>query len=153
MTTAPTISEGQTLTGAQFAEPMRVETVRANGPGTWEVGLVGTRSERFRRVSLTTEDVDSLKIADATLSYRGDGRLLRLALQAHTLGIAYELDRLRAGMLLQASGHASALRTLIAAEQERGPAFLRLANALSASYARGSQEKRLLDAMLLAVPR
>ena len=92
MTTAPTIAEGQTLTGAQFAEPMRVETVRANGPGTWEVGLVGTRSERFRRVSLTAEDVDSLKIADAALSYQGDGRLLRLALQAHTLGIAYEFD-------------------------------------------------------------
>ena len=45
------------------------------------------------------------------------------------------------------------LRTLIAAEQDRGPDFLRLANALSALYPRGSQEKRLLDAMLLAVPR
>ena len=66
---------------------------------------------------------------------------------------ATTLDRLHAAMLLQASGHASALRTLIAAEQERGPAFLRLANALTALYPRGSQEKRLLDAMLLAVPR
>ena len=66
---------------------------------------------------------------------------------------ATTLDRLHAAMLLQASGHASALRTLIAAEQERGPAFLRLANALTALYPRGSQEKRLLDAMLLVVPR
>ena len=66
---------------------------------------------------------------------------------------ATTLDRLHAAMLLQASGHANALRTLIVAEQERGPVFLRLANALSALYARGSQEKRLLDAMLLAVPR
>ena len=66
---------------------------------------------------------------------------------------ATTLDRLHAAMLLQASGHASALRTLIAAEQERGPAFLRLANALTALYPRGSQEKRLLDAMLLAVPK
>ena len=66
---------------------------------------------------------------------------------------ATTLDRLHAAMLLQASGHASALRTLIAAEQERGPAFLRLANALTALYPRGSQEKRLLDAMLLGVPR
>ena len=66
---------------------------------------------------------------------------------------ATTLDRLHAAMLLQASGHASALRTLIAAEQERGAAFLRLANALTALYPRGSQEKRLLDAMLLAVPR
>ena len=56
-------------------------------------------------------------------------------------------------MLLQSSGHADALRTLIEAEQDRGPDFLRLANALSALYPRGSQEKRLLDAMLLAVSR
>ena len=56
-------------------------------------------------------------------------------------------------MLLQANGHANALRTLISAEQERGPDFLRLANALSALYPRGSREKRLLDAMLLVVPR
>lgn len=37
--------------------------------------------------------------------------------------------------------------------QQRGPDFLRLANALSALYPRGSDEKRLLDAMLLAAPR
>jgi hypothetical protein len=43
-------------------------------------------------------------------------------------------------------------RTLLAAEQECGVDFLRLANALSALYPRGSEEKRLLDAMLLAVP-
>jgi len=39
---------------------------------------------------------------------------------------------------------------LLQAEQERGPDFVRLANALSALYPRGSDEKRLLDAMLLA---
>ncbi len=66
---------------------------------------------------------------------------------------ATTLDRVHAAMLLQASGHANALRMLIGAEQDRGPEFLRLANALSALYPRGSQEKRLLDAMLLAVPR
>ena len=38
-------------------------------------------------------------------------------------------------------------------EQERGPDFLRLANALSALYPKDAEEKRLLDAMLLAVPR
>ena len=63
------------------------------------------------------------------------------------------LDRLHAGMLLQASGRTEALRTLIRAEQERGPDFLRLSNALSALYPRGSEEKRLLDGMLLAAPR
>ncbi|MDE2874624.1 MAG: hypothetical protein OXQ93_04220 [Gemmatimonadota bacterium] len=66
---------------------------------------------------------------------------------------ATTLDRIHAGMLLQASGHANALRKLIAAEQDRGPGFLRLANALSALYPRWSREKRLLDAMILAVPR
>ena len=63
------------------------------------------------------------------------------------------LDRLHAGMLLQASGRTEALRTLIRAEQDRGPDFLRLANALTALYPRGSEEKRLLDGMLLAAPR
>ena len=66
---------------------------------------------------------------------------------------ATTLDRVHAAMLLQASGRSQALRNLLRAEQERGPDFLRLANALSALYPRGSEEKRLLDAMLLAVPR
>nr|MDA8161935.1 hypothetical protein [Desulfobacteraceae bacterium] len=66
---------------------------------------------------------------------------------------ATTLDRVHAAMLLQASGKANALRSLLKNEQERGPDFLRLANALSALYPRGSEEKRLLDAMLLAVPR
>ena len=66
---------------------------------------------------------------------------------------ATTLDRVHAAMLLQAHGHANALRALIKVEQDRGPDFLRLANALSALYPRGSREKRLLDAMLLAVPR
>ena len=66
---------------------------------------------------------------------------------------ATALDRVHAAMLLQSSGHSNALRKLIVAEQDRGPEFLRLANALSALYPRGSEEKRLLDGMLLAVPR
>jgi hypothetical protein len=66
---------------------------------------------------------------------------------------ATTLDRVHAAMLLQASGRTNALRALLKAEQERGPDFLRLANALSALYPKGSEEKRLLNAMLLAVPR
>jgi hypothetical protein len=45
------------------------------------------------------------------------------------------------------------LEALLRAELDRGPDFLRLANALSALYPKQSEEKRLLDAMLLAVPR
>jgi putative DNA methylase len=63
------------------------------------------------------------------------------------------LDRIHIAMLLQAGGRTNALRTLLAAEQERGTDFLRLANALSALYPKISEEKRLLDAMLLAVPK
>ena len=54
---------------------------------------------------------------------------------------------------LAASGRTSGLSALLMAEQERGPDFLRLANALSALYPKESEEKRLLDAMLLALPR
>jgi len=66
---------------------------------------------------------------------------------------ATTLDRIHAAMLLQSGGQANALRRLLAAEQQRGPDFLRLANALSALYPKESEEKRLLDAMLLAAPR
>ena len=68
-------------------------------------------------------------------------------------GSATTLDRVHAAMILQASGRTEALRNLLRSEQERGPDFQRLANALSALYPRGSDEKRLLDGMLLAVGR
>jgi len=38
-------------------------------------------------------------------------------------------------------------------EQERSPVFMRLANVLLMLFSKGSEGKRLLDAMLLAVPR
>jgi putative DNA methylase len=63
------------------------------------------------------------------------------------------LDRVHIAMLLQAAGKANALRTMLKAEAERGQDFVRLANALSALYPRDSEEKRLVDAMLLAMPK
>lgn len=66
---------------------------------------------------------------------------------------ATTLDHVHAAMLLQSAGRANALRALLKSEIERGPDSLRLANALSALYPKESDEKRLLDAMLLAVPR
>jgi hypothetical protein len=63
------------------------------------------------------------------------------------------LDHVHIAMLLQKSGKSNALRTMVKSEIERGPDFLRLANALSALYPKESEEKRLLDAMLLAAPR
>lgn len=66
---------------------------------------------------------------------------------------ATTLDRVHAAILFQASGRTNALRALLKAEQDRGPDFLRLANALSALYPKGAEEKRLLEAMLAALPR
>lgn len=66
---------------------------------------------------------------------------------------ATTLDRLHAAMLLQRSGQTNGLRALLKDEMQRGPDFLRLANALSRLYPKDSDEKRLLDAMLLAIPK
>ena len=72
------------LTGQQaggdalFNEPMRVETVAETGRGSWTLGLVGTRSERFRRVSLGAAELAGLTVLDGGFRYDGDG--LRQAL-------------------------------------------------------------------------
>ena len=87
---------------------------------------------------------------------RGRGALGDIEVSDESLAAAREattLDRVHAAMLLQAGGRTNALRALLKAEQERGSDFLRLANAFSALYPKGSEEKRLIDAMLLAVPR
>ena len=85
-------SPGQLLTGPMFNEPMRVETVQPNGATSWMVGLVGTNSERFRKVTITADDLEQLTVLDPRHTFDGDGRLLRLGLQAYALGIAYEFD-------------------------------------------------------------
>ncbi len=92
MTNAGPLHPGQLLTGPLFREPMRIETVQPNGPASWVVGLVGIHTEQFRRVTLTRADLERLTILEAHPTYDGDGRLLRLGLQAYTLGLAYEFD-------------------------------------------------------------
>jgi hypothetical protein len=85
--------EGQILTGPQFSEPVRAETVKADGaPGSWVLGVVGTKTEKFRRVTLTEADLAQIAIQSATLAFDGDPNLLRLGLQAYALGIAFEFD-------------------------------------------------------------
>src|SRR3990167_2112707 len=86
------IREGQLITGALFNEPMRVETIKSNGINTWVAGLVGTQTERFRKVTLTSSDIEALTIIDSQFNYQGDAALLRLGIQAYSLGIAYEFD-------------------------------------------------------------
>ena len=92
MSTGAVIRDGQILIGRAFNEPMRVVTVRAVGDGTLEAGLVGQRTQQYRLAMLTPSDLTDLKIVDATPTFDGDGRLLRLGLQAYVLGIAHEFD-------------------------------------------------------------
>lgn len=86
------LCEGQIVIGSMFNEPMRVETVRSSGSETWQVGLVGAQTERYRKVTLTAIDIESLTILDSKFTYEGDPRLLRLGIQARALGIAWEFD-------------------------------------------------------------
>ena len=96
--------------------------------------------------------------SDRLATNRGRGRRRRgtIDVSEEDLGADREattLDRVHAALLLQGGGRTNALRALLKAEQNRGPDFLRLANALSALYPKGTEEKRLVDAMLLAMPR
>jgi len=86
------LQPGQMLIGPHFSEPMRVVTVQPNGTASWVVGLVGSQSERFRQVTLTADELGQLGLLGARESFDGEGRLLRLGLQAYALGIAYEFD-------------------------------------------------------------
>lgn len=90
-----------------------------------------------------------------TYGHRKDTKIAGGAVYAKVKRLVYRFRQthLCDAMLLQAAGRANALRGPLKAEAERSPDFLRLANALSALYPKGCEEKRLLDAMLLAVPR
>src|ERR1019366_2928506 len=89
---APPLVEGQVVTGTLFSEPMRVETIRESGPGTWVAGLCGLNTERFRKVTLTAADLQQLQVQKPHFTYDGDGQVLRIGVQAYSLGIAYEFD-------------------------------------------------------------
>ena len=86
------IEPGQVLEGDLFNEPMRVETISADGPEAWNLGLSGMQTEKFRRVRLSNQDLSKLRIRSTHPTFDGDGARLRLGLQAYALGIAYEFD-------------------------------------------------------------
>lgn len=124
-----------------------------------EDGAQAVAARLEQEVTLGTNPLQGMLFPDMEVPKirgRGRGTLGSIDVSDDSLAAAREattLDRVHAAMLLQAGGRTNALRTLLKAEQERGPDFLRLANALSALYPAGSEEKRLVDAMLLAVPR
>ena len=127
----PVSERAEQLFGEEGAEAV-ADRIEANPTGPLQMGLYSGEAPAIK--------------APSPLPSPSEGRGLKMR-EATTL------DRVHAAMLLQASGRANALRALLKSEQERGPDFLRLANALSALYPKDSEEKRLLDAMLLATPR
>ncbi len=66
------LKAGQILSGSLFSEPMRVETIRQGGNDTWVVGLVGVQTERFRSVTLSSEQFKTPRVHGATCNYKGD---------------------------------------------------------------------------------
>jgi putative DNA methylase len=126
----------QQLFGSEGAQAM-ADRIERTPEGKVQLALFPELEEQ-RTVRVRGRSQGRHEVSDEALRTRREGTTL---------------DRIHAAMLLQAGGKSNALRTLLKAEQERGPDFLRLANALSALYPRTSEEKRLLDAMLLAVPR
>lgn len=86
------IREGHLISGTAFNETMRVVTVQPLGFDAWRLGLVGIQTQVYRQVTLTAQDIAALSITANTATYEGDGSLLRLGLQAYTLGIGYEFD-------------------------------------------------------------
>jgi hypothetical protein len=56
---------------------MRVETALRISDGTWQLGLVGTQTEKFRSVRLSAAELGSFIVYEAGHSYKADGALLR----------------------------------------------------------------------------
>jgi len=122
--------------------------------GEGGAGAVAERLESDRKIS--PQGLLFPEMEPAAKRGRGRKKKARVDVSEEEAQVRQEattLDRVHAAMLLQAAGRANALRALLQAEQERGPDFGRLANALSALYPRGSHERRLLEAMLVAMPR
>jgi hypothetical protein len=117
--------------------------------GADDVSAIATAIERDRK---RAAQLDLFPEPDPPPRLRIGGRAKPRPAKPYA-GQATTLDRVHAAMLLQRGGQANALRALLQVEAERGRDFSRLANALSALYPKEAEEKRLLDAMLLAMPR
>lgn len=86
------LTPGRVVSGPLLSEPHRIETVQPNGAASWTLGLVGIKTERFRRLNLTAADLATLRFEEASCNYAGNPVRLRLGLQAYSLGISYEFD-------------------------------------------------------------
>ena len=134
----PVVERAEQLFGREGAQAV-ADRIESERPGGQQLSLFLLADE--------TEAPEVRGRGHRTRQPGGDSESLATRREATTL------DRVHAAMLLQASGRTNALRALLRAEQDRGPYFLRLSNALAALYPAGTEEKRLVEAMLLAGPR
>src|SRR5882757_3004250 len=72
-------SPSRVVTGTLFSEPMRVETIRERGSGTWVVGLLGLNSERFGKVTLYSRFRRSAAAASPEVGQRSTTASIRSA--------------------------------------------------------------------------
>jgi hypothetical protein len=159
----------------RFAQPLGIDLPK------WEGRIIETDKGVVRLLAVSerakqlfgadgAEEIDEREFAAGVRSAQGwlpgmepeakaprvRGRRIKISDEAATQAGATTLDRVHAAMLLQSTGMTHALRALVKAEMDRGPDFLRLSNALSALYHAlpvRSEDERLLDAMLLSVPK
>lgn len=87
------LAEGLVLSGAKFAEPMRIlGTPRILGAFAL-VDLVGTRSQSFTPgFVLTAADMGDLAVEKPAEAFSGNPRLIKLGLQALRISLAQEYD-------------------------------------------------------------
>jgi hypothetical protein len=117
-----------------------------------DLALVGSERQAKQKKQMSLfEDRDDTERGARVATARG--RIEQKTWSQLHLDSITTLDHVHKAMLLQRQGQTNALRELLFYEKHYRPDFIQLANALSALYPRESDEKRLLDAMLLAVPR
>lgn len=113
----------------------------------WEVGPKGRQTTLF-------PDHDSSKSIVRPVSKTGRRKGAERTEDHHrSLERLTTLDRLHKAMLMQANGASAPLRSLLQEEKKRGPEFERLARSLNALYPRDSEERRLVEALALVIPR
>lgn len=138
----------ETEKGAVRLLPISAGAARLFGGETTEAVVAG--AQKLRRGPVQAKLFPE---SESSKGAEGEGRHTKKPPKILAPGEMTTLDRVYAAMLLQTAGQSGALREFLEDEIRRGPQFLRLANALSALYPKESEEKRLLDAVLLAVPR
>jgi putative DNA methylase len=117
-------------------------------------GVAGL-ADRIERMPAAAGQLELFPELHEAEEARPRGRRTRFAAAAAQSVVtqATTLDRVHTAMLLQGNGRANALRNLLSAEQQRGPDLFRLSQSLVPLYPEGHEERRLLEAMLLAAPR